>query len=155
MVGKKIDLVSGAAFLIAGLVIFIRSRTLSYSSEFGPGPGFLPTWLGVFICLLSLNLIITSIRKKDKEKELEKSAAFSDDAKKISKVVLALAIYLLLMPLLGFLLTTIGFVLFLLKNVEFYSWKFSVIVSGVVSIFFYSVFKFGLNVPLPSGFLGL
>lgn len=155
MVEKKFDIVSGVVFLITGAVIFIRSKNLLYFSEFGPGPGFLPTWLGVFICLLSLNLIISStIRKNNNDKRSEKSTAFLGK-NKVAKVILALSAYLLILTSLGFIFATYGLIIYLLKYVEDYSWKFSVIVSGLISIFFYTVFNLGLKVPLPTGFLGL
>ena len=37
---------SGLAVLGLGIAVIFFSRQLPYHSDYGPGPGFLPTWIG-------------------------------------------------------------------------------------------------------------
>ena len=41
------DLLSGIVVFLLGVALIFFSRQLSYMSEYGPGPGFLPLWLGI------------------------------------------------------------------------------------------------------------
>src|SRR6266542_1308506 len=54
-----------AGLLLAGLGIYIlfQALGLEYTSDFGPGPGFLPFWLGVIIISLSSLIILVALRK--------------------------------------------------------------------------------------------
>src|SRR5438034_10574970 len=57
------EAVSGAVLAALGAYIFLQSRAYDYYTADGPGPGFFPTWYGVAMVLLSLALIIASLRK--------------------------------------------------------------------------------------------
>ena len=37
---------SGLTVLALGIAVIFFSRQLPYDSDYGPGPGFLPTWIG-------------------------------------------------------------------------------------------------------------
>jgi len=41
------DLLGGVVVLLFGLSVVFFSSQLPYTSEYGPGPGLLPLWLGV------------------------------------------------------------------------------------------------------------
>ena len=54
------DLSSAIALAAFGLYVTIEAARFSYLTEDGPGPGFLPLWLGIAICSLSLCLIVVN-----------------------------------------------------------------------------------------------
>src|SRR5262245_45301139 len=56
------EVMSGAALAALGVYIFLQSRAYDYYTADGPGPGFFPTWYGVAIVVLSLALIVSSVR---------------------------------------------------------------------------------------------
>jgi hypothetical protein len=56
------DLCSGAFLALFGLYIIYSSSLLTYVSDEGPGPAFLPFWLGIAIVALALLLIANSRR---------------------------------------------------------------------------------------------
>ena len=43
------DLIGGVVVLLLGFAVVFFSRQLPYMSEYGPGPGFFPLWLGLGI----------------------------------------------------------------------------------------------------------
>ena len=57
------EAISGAVLAALGAYIFLQSRAYDYYTADGPGPGFFPTWYGVAIVVLSLALIVGSVRK--------------------------------------------------------------------------------------------
>src|SRR2546423_13306424 len=57
------EVISGAVLAALGVYIFLQSRAYDYYTADGPGPGFFPTWYGVAIVVLSLALIVGSVRK--------------------------------------------------------------------------------------------
>lgn len=60
------DLIGGVVVLILGLAVVFFSLQLTYYSEYGPGPGFLPLWLGVVLIGCAIFVIINVLKKHDK-----------------------------------------------------------------------------------------
>ncbi|MBI4525600.1 MAG: tripartite tricarboxylate transporter TctB family protein [Deltaproteobacteria bacterium] len=52
----KSNLVVGVLLAGFGILVSYESGELPYLSEFGPGPGFLPFWLGIGVSLLAFLL---------------------------------------------------------------------------------------------------
>jgi hypothetical protein len=61
---KKADRIYGVIGLGLALWSYLESTRLTYMTEFTPGPGFFPFWVGVALAILSVYLIIdTYVRK--------------------------------------------------------------------------------------------
>ena len=60
---KVADLVGGGVVLLLGIAIAFFSSQLPYYSEYGPGPGFLPFWLGI-VLIGSAVFVLVNILKK-------------------------------------------------------------------------------------------
>ena len=58
------DLTAGLVLAGLGIMITRYSQSLSYLDEFGPGPGFLPYWLGLVLTALALGLVISAARTR-------------------------------------------------------------------------------------------
>ena len=60
------ELIGGVAVLILGVAVVFFSSQLSYYSEFEPGPGFLPLWVGVVLIGCAIFVIIDVLKKQTK-----------------------------------------------------------------------------------------
>ena len=152
---KKADRIFGVIGLGLALWSYLESTRLMYMTEFTPGPGFLPFWVGVILALLSVYLIVnTYMRKPDKK----------DDAKLLPKkhaLIRVGAIMLLLfgvrytMNFLGFPLTLALFTTAILLLLEKYSILKSVGYGIAYSAVTWLIFAYMLSMGFPKGFLGI
>ncbi|HXS51518.1 MAG TPA: tripartite tricarboxylate transporter TctB family protein [Usitatibacter sp.] len=56
------DFLSGLALAALGTYVVVEAHGWIYMGEDGPGPGFFPTWYGSIMVLLSLALVVRSLR---------------------------------------------------------------------------------------------
>lgn len=151
---KKGEQISGAVlFVLSGLVIW-QSLEMPPSASFGPGAGFLPLWLGVLLAVLAMILYITAWRSSGKGKDgvplfPEAGALFA-----IVLVLAGLAVYILLIDVLGYVTDTFLFVVFLVKVVEREAWPLTFKLSVGATAGLYLVFHILLKITLPSNMFG-
>jgi putative tricarboxylic transport membrane protein len=138
-------------FSVAGYII-AQALGMRLKDEYGPGPGLFPFGLGVILAVLSASLFIehSSSRKQDK------ASPFPDRKGSIAVglVILALLAYILLINTLGFVLTTLLFVLFLMGVVQHDKPRTTIITAVAVAVMLYLIFEVGLGARLPRGPLG-
>jgi putative tricarboxylic transport membrane protein len=137
-----------AAILLAGFGSFViyEARGLPYHSEFGPGPGFFPLWIGVGIVACSLFLMgaaivrggtLIPISRVEMVRALSAWVAF----------VLAVA----LLPLVGFGLSLALLTAFLVLVLDRRSPWVAIGVAVGLALGFHVVFALALGVSLPAG----
>ena len=66
---RKADRIFGVIGLGLSLWCYLESRKFDYMTEFTPGPGFMPFWVGVVLALLSFYLIVDSFLRKSGKKD--------------------------------------------------------------------------------------
>lgn len=108
-----------------------------------PGGGFMPVIIGALLTVLSALIIL----KKDQKVEVKLS-------KKELIPIIAIIITLILTKVVGLMPALLLVVFGMLKFVENYSWKNSVIISLVLMVIVYAVFSVWLKVPFPKGLIG-
>ncbi len=115
-----------------------------------PGSGFLPLGIGFLMGILALvHLMRITFRKEEKEQPLMGEVRW----KRAAWVVVSLVIYALLLPLMGYLLTTFFLLAFLFSVYERKKWW---VVGGaglIVVVVTYLVFHLWLKVQFPAGFI--
>ena len=150
---RKGDQVSAALFFMLGLLAIWEASKLTQSeATVGPGPGLLPSLLGVAMCVLALILFVRSTLAGG----AASGAPFLPSAlgrKNIACIVGGLAVYLLLLEPVGYLPMTAVFAAFLLWSLERHRWRNIIAISLAVAILGYGVFAAWLRVPLPRGVL--
>ena len=57
------DTVAALCVALLGITTIALARQLPYEAEYGPGPGYLPFWLGVLLVVLSVFLLRGALRK--------------------------------------------------------------------------------------------
>ncbi len=154
---KSRDLQSGLFCLVLGLIFGAASLQQGLMRKGVPGPGFLPFFTAILFIGLSLGVLIPALRRGKGQGNAQPSPRFfpeKDSARKILLGLLALFAYGFLLSFAGYLVTTVIFMLFILRLVEPVPWKtvvWTAVATGVVS---YLLFVVLLEVQLPQGLIG-
>ena len=148
----KTDRVSGLFWLIFSAFVSYESYRLGLGTLHQPGPGFLFFWTSIVTAILSVAVVVMSLRKAPSE-EAQQPAFAKKNVTKIVLVLISLFLYALLMEPLGFIIVTLIFFIVLLGVIEKKRWSFAVLVSLIVTVVSYLVFEKALQSQLPKGLL--
>lgn len=142
------DVVAAAVMLAVAAVAAVESaRLLPYGVVRAPGPGFFPWWTSVVLAILSLVLLGQALRQPIAQR-------FGEDPGRVVRVtgVLAvLAVYSLVLDVVGYPIATFLVVLFMLRVTEPHRWAVALGVAVLAAGGSYLVFATWLSVPLPAG----
>ena len=149
---RRADRITGAV-LLALAVAFAAGALKSYDywSPNGPGPAFLPFWLGVVMAVLATLLLVGALRAT------EPGEAWLPRGDGLRRLALVLGVTVALVALLNLLGMVVGTVLFLgvlLRYLDRQPWPLTVAVALATAAFNFLVFTQWLRVPLPVGVLG-
>lgn len=136
------------------LWLILESFRYNYTVKYTPGPGFFPFWLGVVLSIFSIALLIETIFKKNGGKNLKESSLMPEKHSlyRVGLITLFTAGVSLLMTSLGFVLSVILFVSVILFFMERVPVVRSVITGLTMSVCFYLIFEYWMEIGLPSGF---
>ncbi|HXG49958.1 MAG TPA: tripartite tricarboxylate transporter TctB family protein [candidate division Zixibacteria bacterium] len=142
------DRVSGGVLALFSLWVLWESRHLPFGTLRQPGPGFLPVVLAALLLLTGLSLIcvsggapsLGSLRWVEWRHTLAISAASAFSVAAIER--------------LGYRLTLVLVLLFLVKVVEKQGWLVSLAFASTMAFGSFFLFHTILRVPLPEGPLG-
>lgn len=152
---KKGDTIFAIICMGLSLWLILESLQFDYLSDFGPGPGFEPFWLGVMLALLSIALLINTLRKKDNEEDDKPRLPGWKSLGRLGVIMLIMAGLALSMNTLGFILAVFIFVALILYILEKVSILKSVFYGIMFSGFIFLLFRYWMNIDLPKGFVGL
>ncbi len=149
---RRADRIAGAGLLAFALAFSAGAlKNHIYWGEYGPGPGFMPFWLGLVMALLAAMLLIGALRSK------EPGSAWLPDGEGLRRLLLVLGVtiaFVALLSVLGMLIGTTLFIAILMRGLERHPWPLTLAVSIGVTAFNFLVFTFWLRVPFPEGLLG-
>jgi putative tricarboxylic transport membrane protein len=145
------DLLSGVVLAAFGLYLTIASSQYSYLSEEGPGPGFLPFWLGIAILSLAACLIIVSRRHAAAPSKMPQSW---NGEKRALSAWLAFMGMILLSSFLGFTAGLMLLAIFIIACMERRSLRSAILVALGLGIGFHLIFIVMLGLSLPTTPLG-
>ena len=150
---RKADRITGIITLIfSGYIIAASSGMSRQGQSFGPGVGFLPFWLGVVMAILSVLLILKSWRLP--AGQTKRVFPGRGPLISIAAVMAGLAVYILLIEVLGFLVDTFLFIVFLLGGVERERLRMALPVAILTAGALYIIFHVLLEVTLPKNMFG-
>jgi putative tricarboxylic transport membrane protein len=152
---KKADMITGVVLLALSGYVIQESLRMPSSATFGPGAGFLPLWLSVLLALFATILFVSAWRRQATEKDSDavfpgKQALFA-----ISLVLAGLATYIFLIEILGYLVDTFLFIVFLMKAVERENWRLTLMVAVGTTVALFITFQILLKITLPSNMFGV
>lgn len=147
------DRVTGLFWLLLSAFICIESLHLGVGTLQTPGMGFMAFCLSVLLGILSLALFLKTIFKKEKG---EFSSTFSGTLwKRVIIVVIALIIYAIFMPKVGYLISTFLLMSFLFWVVKGTKWWATLFFSLLATIITYYCFSVWLRLEFPEGLFRL
>ena len=152
---KKGDRVFSIFGMGLSVWLILEALQFDYLSEFGPGPGFEPFWLGIFLAALSIFLFISTFRRRgDKEYE-EPCLPGWKSLGRVGLIMLLIAGFALGFNTLGLLLTVFLFVALILFILEGVSIPKSIFYGIMFSGGVFLIFDFWMDINFPKGFLGI
>ncbi len=150
---------------LAGAVIFLLGLSIVFSSiplfrravVQDVGPGMFPLVIGLLLAFLGLYEGMASLPRRTPEAPSRKSLLPKDVHRHASEFALVgiLIFYFGSLHILGFLISTFGFLLATTRVFGARRWWESLLFSAIVSIGIYWLFVKQLNLTLPEGVLGL
>jgi hypothetical protein len=115
---------------------------LSFGVLSAPKAGFLPTIAGIAAVMLTVLVVISGQWTVNEKQERVYW-------RKFILIIAGLIFYLLCFTVGGFRAATFLIMLYLLKVMEFQGWTLSIVISGVVTVVFYTIFSGFLGISLP------
>jgi len=149
---RTLDVAPALVMLGLSAVVYAGTRDLAYWSEFTPGPAFLPTWVAGAGVLISTVILAQALKKGGTAKP-----EWPDRAGGV-RVLLTTAGLVLCVPLaphLGFVTTTVIFMLGMMLGIFRRKLVPSLIMAVGIGALIHGVFVWWLKVALPSGALGI
>jgi len=142
------DLVAGFLVLGLGLGIVFFSSQLQYMAEYGPGPGFLPFWLGAGIAACSLGILYQVLRKR-------RAGPFFQPRTRLGMQMLALILAAFaLLPVLGFSVGLATFSAASMRLIGKHGLPLCAVTAVLTAIGIHYVFGYWLSIPLTTGLVG-
>jgi putative tricarboxylic transport membrane protein len=142
------DRLSGIALVLFAIVVMVESRTLPLGSFRQPGPAYIPVLLGLLLFLFGALLAFTSGRAP------AFSAVTWNEWPHAAAVLAASLFSAFAIERLGYRLTILLVIGFLLTAAERRGWMTSLLVALSLSFGSFYLFNNVLRVPLPEGPLG-
>jgi putative tricarboxylic transport membrane protein len=149
---RRADRIAGAALLALGVGFSVGAlRHYAYWGPNGPGPAFLPFWLGAVMAALAGTLLVGALRSRDA------GLAWLPRGDALKRLALVLGATVALVALLNVVGMVVGTALFLIVLVRFldrHPWPLTLAVAAAVTGVNFLVFRMWLRVPMPASVLG-
>jgi putative tricarboxylic transport membrane protein len=152
---KKGDMITGIVLLVLSGYVIQEAWQMPASATFAPGAGFLPFWLGVILAVLATILLVSAWLRQATEKDSKPLFPGKQALLAIALVLVGLVGYILLIEVLGYLVDTFLFIVFLMKVVEHEKWPLTLMVAVGTTAALFVTFQFLLQIKLPSNMFGL
>jgi hypothetical protein len=138
-----------AALLLAFSAAFSVGAVKYYKwwGDDGPGPAFMPFWLGLVMALLALSMLIRNLKEKDP------GAAWLPRGKGRRDMLVVSVAFVALLTVTGMIIGTALFLAVLARYLGGHRWWVCVAVAVGAAGFNWLVFAHWLHVPLPEGML--
>ena len=135
-----------ATFLLFFAIVFFYSASgYNYNSaNGGPGAGFFGVWLSGILAVLAIVYIFQSLKTTNSKKTIVPDG---EALKGTLTIVVAMFGFAVLLPILGFVCTSIIFTVIMFKHN--YGWIYSATFSVAVSVSLFVLFQIVLNIQLP------
>jgi putative tricarboxylic transport membrane protein len=154
---KKYQLYIILVWIAIGIFVSSYAFKLGLGKLSGPGPGFMPFWLGVIIACLALYKLTKEFLLKKKESNTDtqtvNAAVKSSFIGKLVFIIMTLLAYALLLDQAGYIIITFLVMVLLLRFSGYTQWSriiaYSIIIVGIS----YFMFQY-LGVRFPVGVLG-
>lgn len=138
-----------ALLLAIGIAIAVVSWGYGFGTLQQPGPGLYPFFVGAAVALFAVCLLVTQSRSGAAGASPDKPAA-----KTLALMTLTFGLWIVAMPLLGYVLVTLLAAYAFCKIMRLEGWRKPLAVSAGTALFIYVLFDYWLYIDLPRGLLG-
>jgi hypothetical protein len=149
---RRADRVGAVLLLLFGAWFgAVALQHYTYWGATGPGSGFFPFWLGLAMVVLAALLLIRAVG------EAGPGPAWAPRGRGLVRFLGVLGgsvAFVVVLPWLGMALTTVLFLIGILKALEGHSWPVTVGIAVATAAVNWAVFAWWLRVPFPTGVLG-
>lgn len=150
---KKGELIISAFLFLMGWWVLWQATMLPHLSIAGPGPEFVPNLVGGLLVVLSSIMFVNSWRSSRATPEgwvPDRAGAI-----RVITMVVGLFFYVSLMEVVGYLILTFLYTFYTVTAMSKFRWYSRLVISIVVTGVFYQGFAGYLELPLPTGILGI
>ncbi len=144
------QLLGGIVVLVAGLAITFAASQLPYMSEFGPGPGLLPLWIGIVLSACAVGLIVKAAKGYGEQT----GAFFQARTKQVVFIFATLVATILLIRVLGLSIALALFSGFTARMTGPHGMVLCVSMAVVTAVAVKLIFGHMLDIPIPKGIVG-
>lgn len=149
---RSADRIAGAALLALAIAFSVGAlQQYAFWGDNGPGPGFLPFWLGLVMALLAAMLLVGALRSREPG---EAWLPRGDGLRRLALVIGVTVAFVALIDAIGMTIATALFLIVLLRWPDRQPWPRTVAIALAVAALNYFVFTRWLHVPLPAGPFG-
>ena len=141
---NKKDFGAGIMYMVFGLFFALNALNYKMGTAAKMGPGYFPFWLGALLTALGFFILLKSMSSKNTEESIGKW-----DWRIVIWISGSVALYGILLPTLGFLLSVIILVFISASASHEFSWKGSALNALFLVTFTYLAFVQGLNLQFP------
>lgn len=148
---KKANFIVSGVFAVFAIIIIAISLGYPPSNHGVPGPGMFPIIIACLILLSALILVIQTLRMPK-----ERDTSIDLKSKNVLNVYITMAglvVYVVLLPLVGFIVTTSIMLLLYIKWFSKRSWWKCILISVLFTVGIFMLFGSVLNVPMRFGLL--
>jgi putative tricarboxylic transport membrane protein len=145
------DVIAGAVILLLGTAVIYLSGQLPYEAEYGPGPGFLPLWIGIVLALCGMMAVIKAIRNFP----YRTGRFFQPKTRQVGLVLVTLIVMFLLVPVVGLSIGLALFTGFTMRVAGRHGWILCLLVAITTAGSVVFIFGHLLDIPLPKGWIGI
>ena len=150
--GRGVEVTKGLLFLFFAVLVCYAAVQLPLGRFGKPGPGFFPLLLGVILGVLSLFFLTAQLFGR---RPATDPAVPPRKERQVLLTLGALLLYSIILPFLGYLVSTVVLVFYLLHlaypDKRLICGIFSILIAGAS----YMGFQMVLNIQLPRGLLGI
>jgi len=151
---KRADKISGVILMVVFLLVLYQSTKLDMMYRNAPGLGFFPFWLSLFALVASAVIVVNAfLRPESQDRPVQWPKGIG--LRRIGLTFVVFLIYAYLLTIVGFILSTAAYMLFMARMLGSRRWISSVAVSALAAAGLFLVFKVWLKAELPTGILGL
>lgn len=134
---------------VLGIIIVFASLNYGFGTLRTPGPGLFPFFLGLGVLISGLALLISEFRTQIRSALLNR-----EGVKTLLSMIFAFCAWILAMPFLGYVFTTMLVAYGICKIMNLEGWWKPLSVSAGTALFIYILFDYLLYIDLPKGILG-
>ena len=142
---------------IVAIIYLIDGMELNIGTVGMPGEGFVPRVMGVFLLFCCAALLVqemVSPKESEAKNQASEEAPDAENARRPIWLMIALLIYAAVLPILGFVLSTLVLMLASLRIFEYRNWIGSCMIAAAATAVTYFVFEKWLQILFPPGFWG-